>query len=156
MEYAKEGRRMTNTPGTNKVEDTKPFGPKSKDSKRKEEPGHVKETRDLRAEPMDAEERASRSAEEVNAMCSHEAIEGANRHLDDVTGGHVFGDNTSSTGGANNPGQHGRDGGEINGEDNNPSPEDPTPEEEVPPIEEEPLEAQATRSGGKEESVRKL
>lgn len=32
------------------------------------------------------------------------------------------GDLTSSTGGANNPGQHGRDGGEINGQSNNPAP----------------------------------
>jgi hypothetical protein len=144
---------------TQRTEDTKPFGPKTKDSKRKEE-GFVKETRDLRAEPMDAEERASRSAEEVNAMCTEDAIEGANQHLHDVTEGHVFGDNTSSTGGANNPGQHGRDGGDINGEDNNPSPEDPTPEEEAPPPEggvlETEEEARATRSGGKEESVRKL
>lgn len=36
--------------------------------------------------------------------------------------GNVFGDNTSSSGGANNPGQHGRDGGEINGTTNNPKP----------------------------------
>jgi len=113
-----------------KVEDTKVAGPKTKDSKRTDD--HKKETRDLRSEPLDAEERASRSGEEVNAMCTEEAIEGANQHLHDVTSGHVFGDNTSSTGGANNPGQHGRDGGDINGEDNNPSPEDPTPEEEIP------------------------
>jgi hypothetical protein len=34
----------------------------------------------------------------------------------------VFGDNTSSTGGSNNPGQHGRDGGEIDGTPSNPAP----------------------------------
>lgn len=49
-------------------------------------------------------------------------VEGANRHLQDTRSGTVFGDNTSSTGGANNPGQHGRDGGEINGATNNPAP----------------------------------
>lgn len=47
--------------------------------------------------------------------------EGANKDLQDRRL-HTFGDNTSSTGGANNPGQHGRDGGEINGETNNPAP----------------------------------
>jgi len=116
-----------------KVEDTKVAGPKTKDSKRVDDSDHKKETRDLRSDPMDAEERANRSDEEVNAMCSEESIEGANQYLSDVTQGHVFGDNTSSTGGANNPGQHGRDGGEVNGEDNNPSPEPP---EVVSPTEE--------------------
>ena len=48
-------------------------------------------------------------------------VEGANQHLQD-TRRNVFGDNTSSTGGANNPGQHGRDGGEINQTTNNPAP----------------------------------
>src|SRR6188768_35777 len=113
-----------------KVEDTKVAGPKTKDSKRLEDADKV------RGEELSAEERTSRSAEEVNAMCTEESIEGANQHLHDVTSGHVFGDNTSSSGGANNPGQHGRDGGTVNGEDNNPSPEDPTPEEEAPPPEE--------------------
>lgn len=47
--------------------------------------------------------------------------EGANRDLQDRRG-NVFGDNTSSSGAANNPGQHGRDGGEVNGEPNNPAP----------------------------------
>lgn len=37
---------------------------------------------------------------------------GADLHTEEARG-RVFGDNTSSTGGANNPGQHGRDGGEI-------------------------------------------
>lgn len=109
-----------------KVEDTKVAGPKTKDSKRLEDADKV------RGEELSAEERASRSAEEVNAMCTEESIEGANQHLHDVTQGHVFGDNTSSSGGANNPGQHGRDGGTVNGEDNNPVPDDPTPEEEIP------------------------
>lgn len=48
-------------------------------------------------------------------------VEGANRDLQDRRM-NTFGDNTSSTGGANTPGQHGRDGGEINGTDNNPAP----------------------------------
>jgi hypothetical protein len=47
--------------------------------------------------------------------------EGANRHLQD-TRMNVFGDNTSSTADANTPGQHGRDGGEINELSNNPAP----------------------------------
>ena len=109
-----------------KVEDTKVAGPKTKDSKRLEDADKV------RGEELSAEERASRSAEEVNAMATEEGIAGADQHLSDVTSGHVFGDNTSSSGGANNPGQHGRDGGTINGEENNPVPTDPTPEEEIP------------------------
>jgi hypothetical protein len=48
-------------------------------------------------------------------------VEGANQNLQDMRS-NTFGDNTSSTGGANNPGQHGRDGGEIDGTDNNPAP----------------------------------
>jgi hypothetical protein len=48
---------------------------------------------------------------------------GADRHLQDTRSG-VFGDNTSSSAGANNPGQHGRDGGEIGGVSNNPAPSD--------------------------------
>lgn len=60
----------------------------------------------------------SKRDEEVT---SAQNTEGANRHLEDVRL-NVFGDNTSSTGGANNPGQHGRDGGEIDGVDNNPAP----------------------------------
>lgn len=129
MEHVKKGRSMTS-----KVEDTRVAGPKTKDSKRVgySDDKSEKQTRDLRSDPMDAEERAGRSAEEVNAMCTDQAIEGANQHLHDVTAGHVFGDTTSSSGGANNPGQHGRDGGEVDGEDSNPSPEDPTPEEELP------------------------
>jgi len=110
-----------------KVEDTKVAGPKTKDSKRLEDADKV------RGEELSAEERASRSAEEVNAMATEEGIAGADQHLSDVTSGHVFGDNTSSSGGANNPGQHGRDGGTINGEENNPVPTDPTPEEAPPP-----------------------
>jgi hypothetical protein len=47
--------------------------------------------------------------------------EGANRHLQD-TRLNVFGDNTSSSGAQNVPGQHGRDGGETNGVSNNPAP----------------------------------
>jgi len=112
-----------------KVEDTKVAGPKTKDSKRLEDADKV------RGEELSAEERASRSAEEVNAMATEEGIAGADQHLSDVTSGHVFGDNTSSSGGANNPGQHGRDGGTINGEENNPVPTDPTPE--APPPEED-------------------
>lgn len=46
---------------------------------------------------------------------------GADLHLQQSRGT-VFGDTTSSQGGANNPGQHGRDGGEINGTTNNPAP----------------------------------
>lgn len=48
-------------------------------------------------------------------------VEGANRDLQDRRM-NKFGDTTSSTGGANTPGQHGRDGGEINGQDANPAP----------------------------------
>lgn len=48
-------------------------------------------------------------------------VEGANQDLQERRST-VFGDNTSSTGGANNPGQHGRDGGEIDGTPNNPAP----------------------------------
>jgi len=118
-----------------KVSDTRgPGGPKTKDSSRAQKSDNQKNTRDLRSEPMDAEERAGRSSEEVNAMCTDASIEGANQHLHDVTQGHVFGDTTSSTGGANNPGQHGRDGGEVNGEDSNPAPEPPeVPEGEPAP-----------------------
>jgi hypothetical protein len=50
-------------------------------------------------------------------------VEGANRDLQDRRGT-TFGDNTSSSSAANTPGQHGRDGGEINGTDNNPAPSD--------------------------------
>lgn len=50
-------------------------------------------------------------------------VEGANRHLQD-TRLNVFGDNTSSSSAANTPGQHGRDGGEINETSNNPAPSD--------------------------------
>lgn len=53
------------------------------------------------------------------------AVAGANQDLQDRRSS-VFGDNTSSTGGANNPGQHGRDGGEINGQTNNPKPDENT------------------------------
>lgn len=74
-----------------KVEDTKPAGPKSEDSKREGNPTPVAHT------------------------------EGANRNYQDAALGRV-GDTTSSTGGANNPGQHGRDGGEINEVSNNPPP----------------------------------
>lgn len=49
------------------------------------------------------------------------AVEGANRDLE-ARRQSQHGDLTSSTGGANNPGQHGRDGGEINGQTNNPAP----------------------------------
>jgi hypothetical protein len=49
--------------------------------------------------------------------------EAANRDLQDRRM-NTFGDNTSSTGGANTPGQHGRDGGEINETSNNPAPAD--------------------------------
>lgn len=46
---------------------------------------------------------------------------GADQHLSDVRQS-VVGDLTSSSAEANNPGQHGRDGGEINGVSNNPAP----------------------------------
>ena len=111
---------------TDKVEDNKTFGPKSKDSKR------VTDAEAVQQEEMSPEERAARSGEEVNANASSEQIEGADQYLSDVTGGKQHGDNTSSSGGANNPGQHGRDGGTINGEENNPVPTDPTPEAPPP------------------------
>lgn len=47
--------------------------------------------------------------------------EAANRDLQDRRAG-LVGDNTSSSGEQNNAGQHGRDGGEINEQTNNPSP----------------------------------
>lgn len=50
--------------------------------------------------------------------------------------GNVFGDITSSTGGANNAGQHGRDGGEINGQTNNPAPSEAAVNGETPAAEE--------------------
>jgi hypothetical protein len=56
-----------------------------------------------------------------NDISNVQNVEGANRNLQDMRS-NTFGDNTSSTGGANNPGQHGRDGGEIDGTDNNPAP----------------------------------
>lgn len=49
-------------------------------------------------------------------------VEGANRQYQDETGGKVFGDLTSSSGSQNNPGQHGRDGGTVDGVDANPAP----------------------------------
>jgi len=101
------------------------LGPKSKDDKRVDSPSV--EEREVVTRQMDPE---------AEQQCTAEGVAGANQHLEDVTSGHVFGDTTSSSGGANNPGQHGRDGGAINGEDNNPTPEDPTPEEEAPPPEE--------------------
>lgn len=48
-------------------------------------------------------------------------VEGANRDLQDRRM-NTFGDHTSSSSAANNPGQHGRDGGEINQVSNNPAP----------------------------------
>jgi len=104
-----------------KVEEDR-SGPKSKDSKRVDSPSV--EEREVVTRQMDPE---------AEQQCTAEGIAGANQHLHDVTEGHVFGDTTSSSGGANNPGQHGRDGGAINGEDNNPTPDDPTPEEAPPP-----------------------
>ncbi len=47
----------------------------------------------------------------------------ADQNLQDARGT-TFGDTTSSSQGANNPGQHGRDGGETNGQTNNPKPTD--------------------------------
>jgi hypothetical protein len=64
---------------------------------------------------------SKREGEVENAQ----AVGGANQDLQDRRSS-VFGDNTSSTGGANNPGQHGRDGGEINGQTNNPAPDENT------------------------------
>lgn len=110
--------------------------------------------RDLRVDPMTIEERAERSAEEVNAMCSEEAVEGATQAYEDCVEGHVFGDNTSSTPGNNNPGQHGRDGGETNGEDNNPSPE--LPEPEAPPEGSNDPQINPTRGKKEEEEIRRL
>lgn len=52
---------------------------------------------------------------------SPQMTEGANQDLQNRRL-NQFGDITSSTGGANNPGQHGRDGGEINETFNNPAP----------------------------------
>lgn len=75
------------------VDDKKTVGPKTEDSKRGEPP-----------------------------VTPAENVEGANQYLSD-TRQSVVGDNTSSTGGANNPGQHGRDGGEIDGVSNNPAPD---------------------------------
>lgn len=54
---------------------------------------------------------------------SPELTAGADKHLSDVRN-NLFGDNTSSSGGANTPGQQGRDGGEINETTNNPAPSD--------------------------------
>ncbi len=48
---------------------------------------------------------------------------GADRALADARS-NQFGDITSSSSAANNPGQHGRDGGTVNGTDNNPAPSD--------------------------------
>lgn len=62
-------------------------------------------------------EDSKREGEVENAA----AVEGANRDLE-ARRQSQHGDLTSSTGGANNPGQHGRDGGEINGQSNNPAP----------------------------------
>lgn len=55
---------------------------------------------------------------EVESVALSEA---ANRDLQDRRHG-LFGDNTSSSGEQNVAGQHGRDGGEINGQTNNPAP----------------------------------
>jgi len=54
-------------------------------------------------------------------IANPELTAGADQALQDARG-NVFGDNTSSSSEANNPGQHGRDGGEINGVTNNPAP----------------------------------
>lgn len=48
-------------------------------------------------------------------------VAGADQDLEDSRG-KTMGDTTSSSAGANNPGQHGRDGGEIGGQSNNPAP----------------------------------
>lgn len=50
-------------------------------------------------------------------------VAAADQNLNDSRGT-TFGDTTSSSSGANNPGQHGRDGGEVNGQTNNPAPSD--------------------------------
>jgi hypothetical protein len=59
------------------------------------------------------------------------AQEGANRDYEDRVAGKLHGDVTSSTGGANNPGQHGRDGGGINQGNNNPPPDEYTTNPDV-------------------------
>lgn len=46
---------------------------------------------------------------------------GADQHLEQMRS-NTFGDNTSSSGGANSPGLHGRDGGVSQGTSNNPAP----------------------------------
>jgi hypothetical protein len=50
--------------------------------------------------------------------------EGADADFQNRTSGHVFGDTTSSNGQQNMPGQHGRDGGVVDGRDANPAPSD--------------------------------
>jgi hypothetical protein len=75
----------------------------------------------------------TRRDEDVSAQ---QNTAGANAAVEDMRG-RVFGDNTSSTGGANNPGQHGRDGGEINTaaagsvSTNNPAPDEAVAENEA-------------------------
>lgn len=63
-------------------------------------------------------------------------VAGADQNLADSRTSQ-FGDHTSSTGGANNPGQHGRDGGEINGVTNNPAPSEAAVAGETAPTAEE-------------------
>jgi len=118
-----------------KVSDTRGPGSgiKTKDSKRPDD----KDREKVDVSELSAEERAARTTAEVRETASSEGAQGANQYLEDVTGGKQHGDNTSSSGGANNPGQHGRDGGTINGEDNNPVPDDPTPEAPPPEGDEE-------------------
>lgn len=62
-------------------------------------------------------------------------VANADLELEQRRMGNLHGDNTSSSGGANNPGMHGRDGGEAGGTTNNPAPSDaaqnPEPEEEA-------------------------
>lgn len=62
-------------------------------------------------------------------------VAGANQDLEDSRG-KTSGDTTSSSSGANNPGQHGRDGGEINGVSNNPAPSEAAIEPEAPQADE--------------------
>lgn len=74
---------------------------------------NVKDTKSTGPKSADSKRTSEPAAPDMQAA--------ADQYLQD-TRGNVFGDNTSSTGGANNAGQHGRDGGEINGTDNNPAP----------------------------------
>lgn len=101
--------------------------------------------------PEDKKGPKSTDTKREEEVTSTQNVAGANRDLEDRRQ-HLFGDNTSSSGGANNPGQHGRDGGEIAGVDNNPAPSeeaiDPNIAVKAAQVEEE--------KSAKKDEVRKL